>query len=260
MFRNSVQRGMARVFGAVFFRLLDFFPVRPDFVHVFDFGFAENVRMAADQFINEMPRDLFKIKRAALVRQLAVENYLQQQIAQFLGHLNVVARLDGVNQFINFLNRVAAQRQVRLLAVPRTARGRTQPRHDFEQIVYRRLFFHLENIEHSTSNIEHPMHLIRAKNSMLGVRCWLLDVQNHRITKSSRCTSSTRASFLARISSALNLAMPRANSVPSRSQIRTTSLAIKFPSQRATPGGNKLFPDSRKAFFAPSSTASMPFG
>ena len=78
-----------------FLSLLDFFPVRPDLVYIFDFGFAKNVRMPANQFIHEMPRDLFEIKRAAFARKLAVKNHLQQQIAQFLRHLDVVARLDG---------------------------------------------------------------------------------------------------------------------------------------------------------------------
>ncbi len=110
---------MPRVFRPVLLGLFDFFPVRPDFVHVFDFRRAEDMRMAADQFIHEMPRDFFKIKRAAFARELAMKNHLQQQIAQFLGHLDVVARLNGVNQFIDFLNRVAAQRQVR------SARGPT---------------------------------------------------------------------------------------------------------------------------------------
>ena len=92
-----------------------------------------------------------------------MENHLQQQIAQFLGHLVVVARLDGVNQFIDLLNRVAAQRLMVLLAVPRTARRRAQPGHDFEQIVDGGRFFHLENIEHPTPNAEHRMRLIGLK-------------------------------------------------------------------------------------------------
>ncbi len=54
--------------------------------------------------------------------------------------------------------------------------------------------------------------------------------------------------------------MPRANSVPSKSQIITTSPFAKVPSQRFTPGGNRLLPFSRKAVFAPSSTISAPLG
>ena len=40
------------------------------------------------------------------------------------------------------LNRMAAQCQMSLLTIPRTARRRTQLRHNFEQIIYRWLFFH----------------------------------------------------------------------------------------------------------------------
>jgi hypothetical protein len=39
---------------------------------------------------------------------------------------------------------MASQTQVRLLTVPRTAFRRTQFRHDLEQVLYRRLFFHFE--------------------------------------------------------------------------------------------------------------------
>ena len=80
---------------------------------------------------HEQAADLFKIKRAAFARQLAMKNNLQQQITEFLGHLVVVARLDGVNQFIDLLDGVAPQRHVALLAVPRTTRGRAEPSHDF---------------------------------------------------------------------------------------------------------------------------------
>jgi hypothetical protein len=55
------------------------------------FVVAKDVRMPAHQFLHNQPADLFKIKRAAFLRQLAVENNLQQQIAEFLGHFVVVA-------------------------------------------------------------------------------------------------------------------------------------------------------------------------
>ena len=109
MFWNSVQRGMTRPDGAMLFRPFDFFPVRPDFIHVFDLGFAKNMRMAADEFLDEHTADFLEIERSSFAGELAVKNDLQQQVAEFLGHLVVVARFDGVNQFINFLNRVAAQ-------------------------------------------------------------------------------------------------------------------------------------------------------
>ncbi len=54
MFGNSVKGRGAFVFGPVLFRALDFLPVRPDFIDVFNFGFAEDVRMAANQFVGDI--------------------------------------------------------------------------------------------------------------------------------------------------------------------------------------------------------------
>ena len=89
--------------------VLDFLPVRPDFVHALDFGLPKDMRMPAHELFHDQPADLFEIKRAAFARQLAVEDDLQQQIAEFLGHFVVVLRLDGVNQFIDLLDGVAPQ-------------------------------------------------------------------------------------------------------------------------------------------------------
>ena len=91
--------------------------------------------MTADQFVRDGPRHLLEVERAALARELAVEDDLQQQVAQFFGHLVVVASLDGIKQFIHFLHGVETKRLVILLAVPRAARGRAEFRHDGEQIV-----------------------------------------------------------------------------------------------------------------------------
>ena len=88
------------------------------------------MRVAADQFVGDVPGDFLEIKGAALPGQLAMENHLQEQVAQFLLHLVVVARLDGVDQFIDLLDRMPAQGHVVLLAVPGAAVGRPQPRHD----------------------------------------------------------------------------------------------------------------------------------
>ena len=81
MFWNPVERGGAFVARALLLGVFDLLPVGPDFVHVLDLGVTEDVRMAADEFVHEMPRDLFEIKRAPFLRHLAMENDLQQQIA-----------------------------------------------------------------------------------------------------------------------------------------------------------------------------------
>ena len=74
---------------------------------------------------------------AALPRHLRVEDDLQQEVAEFLDHLVVVAGLDGVHQFINLFDGVMAQGDVILFPIPRAALGRTQGGHDGEQRVDR---------------------------------------------------------------------------------------------------------------------------
>ena len=124
------------------FRALDFFPVSPDLIDVFDFYIAKHMRMAANQLVGDVPGDVLEIERAAFLRQLTMENDLQQQIAKFLFQLVIVTGFDRVEQFIDFLHRVPPQRAMILLAIPRAAFGRTQLRHDIEQIVDGRFLFH----------------------------------------------------------------------------------------------------------------------
>ena len=56
-----------------------------------------------------------------------------------------------------------------------------------------------------------------------GVHYALASARHHKITRLSRCTTSTRVNCRDLISLELNPAIPRANSVPFKSQIRTTS-------------------------------------
>jgi len=142
MLGNAVERGGALVARAFLFSLLDFFPVGPDFVHVLDLGRAKHMRMTTDEFVHQMTCDLLEIERSALASQLTMENHLQQQVTQFLGHLVVIARFDGVNQLIDLFDGVAAQGQVVLLSVPRAALGRAQFGHDAQELVDRRFLFH----------------------------------------------------------------------------------------------------------------------
>jgi hypothetical protein len=107
----------------VFFRLLDPLPVRPDLIDVLHLHIAEDVRMAANQLVRNVSRDLFEVERPAFEGELTMKNHLQQQIAQFLLNFMVVARFDGIHELIDFLDRVVTQRHVVLLAVPRATGG-----------------------------------------------------------------------------------------------------------------------------------------
>ena len=120
---------------SVLLRAFDLLPVRPHLVHVLDLHISKDMRMAANQFVRDMAGDFLEIKRAPLGRELAVKHDLEQQIAEFLRQFMIVTGLDGIEQLINFLDRVPAQRKMVLLAVPRAALRRAQPRHDSDKII-----------------------------------------------------------------------------------------------------------------------------
>ena len=135
VFGNSVEGAGAFVFGTGFFGFLDFLPLGPNFIDGFGVGFAEDVGMAAQKFVGDVPRDGVEIEGAAFVGELAMEDDLEQKIAEFFGHFVVVAGFDGVHQFIDFLDGVEAEAHVILFAIPRAAGRGTKARHDFEEIV-----------------------------------------------------------------------------------------------------------------------------
>ena len=132
---DSVEYGRAFVARPLLLRVLDLFPVRPDLIDILHFHIAEDMRMAPNEFVRDMTGDFFEVERTAFLRELAVENDLQQEIAQLLRHFVIVFGFNGIKQLIDFLHRVKAQRHVILLAVPGTAIRRTQPRHHGEQVI-----------------------------------------------------------------------------------------------------------------------------
>ena len=130
--------------GAVFLGALNLFPIRPDLIHVLDPQIAKDMRMPANQLVSDVPGDFIEIKSAPFAAQLAVKHHLQQQVAQFLGHLVIVPGLDGVEQFVNLFHCVPTQSVVILLTIPGAAFRRAQPGHDTEQVTNGILGFHLD--------------------------------------------------------------------------------------------------------------------
>ena len=57
----------------------------------------------------------------ALFSQLGVEHYLQKQVSQFFLEILVVIAVDGVDDFVTFLNKVFTECKMILFFVPRTA-------------------------------------------------------------------------------------------------------------------------------------------
>ena len=67
---------------------------------------------------------------ASLIAHLRIKEHLQQQIAQFFGKIRPMLPLDRVEDLVGLFQGVFADRGKTLLAIPRAAAGRTEPRHD----------------------------------------------------------------------------------------------------------------------------------
>src|SRR5262245_60274253 len=120
---------------SMLFGFLYFLPVGPNLVHILNFDVSKHVRMPTDQLGCDMPRHAIEIEGPAFSGELTMKYHLEQQISQFLLELVVVVGFDRVEEFVNFLHRMPAQRSVVLLPIPGAACGRTQPGHYVYQIV-----------------------------------------------------------------------------------------------------------------------------
>ena len=80
---------------------------------------AEHVRVAADQLLGDVPGDLGQVAGAALLEQQRQEVDLEQDVAELVEQLGVVAAVGGVGQLVGLLDRVRDDRALVLLAVPR---------------------------------------------------------------------------------------------------------------------------------------------
>ena len=67
---------------------------------------AENMRVAADHLVGDGGLNIGKSNKSSLFRHARVEHHLQQQIAEFVLERPPVRMLDGVGDFIGFLDRL----------------------------------------------------------------------------------------------------------------------------------------------------------
>ena len=82
-------------------------------------GVAEDVRMAAHELLVDRLRDVLETGAAPLRQQEREEVHLEQEVAQLVGQLRVVALDCGVGDLVRLLERVRDDRPLGLLAVPR---------------------------------------------------------------------------------------------------------------------------------------------
>ena len=92
------------------------------------------MRMTADHLFRDALDNIGKCEGMLFFREARVINHLQQKIAELVFQIAEIAALDGVRDFVGFLNRVWRNRRKRLFEVPRAARHRrSERRHDLDQ-------------------------------------------------------------------------------------------------------------------------------
>ena len=93
--------------------------------------------MAPDHLGIHVRRDILDVELARIGRNLTLQHYLQQHIAKLLAHMGNVARLDGIDRFVGFLDHVVGNGRVRLLAIPWAAIRRAKRRYRGHELVER---------------------------------------------------------------------------------------------------------------------------
>jgi len=81
-------------------------------------GLGEDVRMAADELLANRPRDGGEVARASLLEEEGQEDRLEEEVAELVQELLVVARERGVSDLVGLLDSVRDDRERALRAVP----------------------------------------------------------------------------------------------------------------------------------------------
>src|SRR5439155_3762354 len=81
---------------------------------------AEHVRMPGNELRVDPARDVFEVPLVFFLEQEREEKDLEEEVAQLIEQLGVVALLGCVRDLVGFLDRVRHDRAGRLLAIPRT--------------------------------------------------------------------------------------------------------------------------------------------
>ena len=82
--------------------------------------------MTADELGVDIACHVGQRKLAGVRRNLCMQHYLHEHVAELLAQVCRVVRLDAIERLVGFLDHVLANAAVRLFAVPRAAIGLTQ--------------------------------------------------------------------------------------------------------------------------------------
>ena len=94
---------------------------------------GEDVRMAANQLVNDGLDRIGNGEVAALVCNLREKHRLEQKIAEFFPQRGEILTVERIEQLVGFFQHVRPQRAERLFAIPRTSVWTPQCSHDLDQ-------------------------------------------------------------------------------------------------------------------------------
>ena len=126
---QALGRSLVRRHGLVLGGLLGKLNLVPDLEHLvgaLGVRIAKHVWVAADELGVDIARHVGQRKLAGVRRNLRMQYYLHEHVAELLAQMRHVVRLDAIERLVGFLDHVLANAAVRLLAVPRAAVGLTQ--------------------------------------------------------------------------------------------------------------------------------------
>jgi hypothetical protein len=91
---------------------------------------AENVRVAADEFLARLAGGVLQSEGSAFGGEIGVEDDLEEEITEFFAEVGVIRVADGVDRLAGFLEESGAEGFVGLLAVPGATFGRAEEADD----------------------------------------------------------------------------------------------------------------------------------
>ena len=91
--------------------------------------------MAADELGVDIARHVGQRKLAGVRRNLRMQYYLHEHVAELLAQMRGIIGLDAIERLVGFLDHVLADALMRLLAIPRAAIGLTQTPDSLHQML-----------------------------------------------------------------------------------------------------------------------------
>ena len=113
--------------AAVLLLALDALPLREKLATGRDLRSREHMGVAPDELFVQAARDVVRVERPLLPRELRVQRDLQKKVAQLVAETRRIARVESGERLVGLLQKVRAQRDVRLLAVPGAPVGCAKP-------------------------------------------------------------------------------------------------------------------------------------